>query len=200
MIVRADARRIPLADNSVQCVVTSRSNAIQRSTRQPKPFTISDRAGRMHGTHSGHWRSPSAIAHDFSSYSARGVLVLPKLQDAQGLSFFDTQKWQKKTANLSGLEVTRLVAKQRLPFSCVRFLRVIPSAQCDREKCNRGFIHHANLHTLGIAVIHAASKVSIRLRLLDSNVGFPVSESSEVSKNFSRYFLHTDRIPQQGVM
>jgi len=194
-ILKADARKIPLADESVQCVVTSPlSNpySVECLAADPKALAVGNGARRMKPALAGHRRTPSATRNGRGLDSLGRFFVLPEKKSTGSLTPFHTEIREQQCTDMGGLQIARLIAVERPTIHGRGLLLVIPAAQRARKQTNGWLVHHANLNTLMVSRVHAPPQMFVRLRFLDANVGFPVCKSGEVSKNFVAFHLPTN--------
>ena len=181
-VLKADARKIPRL----------RTDTIQSLALKPQPFPIGHGSGGVGTPHSSHGRTPSALADSGCLDSNGRGFVVSKSKQGTRLLFFDTKKGKQDAANLRGAKIAGLIAEEGATVFGTRFFFVVPPPESFGKETDCIFFDHADLNALMVARIHTASQILVRLRLFDSNVGFPVGKSGEVGKNFVAVHLPTN--------
>ncbi|KKL45454.1 hypothetical protein LCGC14_2355530 [marine sediment metagenome] len=181
-VLKADARKIPRLD----------TDAIQVFAMKPQSVPVGNRSGGVGTTHSSHRRTPPALAGRGCFDSNGRGFVFSKPKQGARLLFLDTKKRKQDEANLGSAKIAGLVTEERTTVCGAGLVFVVPAAEGLGKETDCIFFDHADLNALMVARIHTASQILVRLRLFDSNVGFPVGKSGEVGKNFVGLHLPTN--------
>lgn len=193
MILNADARHIPLPDESVHCVVTSPldANPVQGLAPEIEDIALGDKLIREalccdHPNRTVFVRKGS-LAGDFSPVLGSGPLERPQAQHSLGAFSFDTQIGKNSPQDRLGRQIGSLEAVKRASFHGVGFLFVVPAPERFRNELDGGFVNHADLDSLVVTRRYTAL-TAVGFGLLDADVSLPVHKSCDVGQRSVRVF------------
>src|SRR6185369_10090884 len=141
MILRADARELPLLDDSVDCVLTSplQKRAIHFLDRCIPPFS----GGEHRLVH-------CPMGRRTATTGAWGELATSEFQYEYGLAFLGPQIRQHGLQNGGRQRIADAVTVECPTIPGLPALQVIPPTECPSEESNGRLVYHPHLNPLVI--------------------------------------------------